>query len=48
MHQRRHHALGIDLEVFGVVLLVIEKVDYLFFPVELFLVQGDENFLCAD
>ena len=48
VHQGRHHALRIVLEVGWIVLLVLEQVDALRFERQPFLEQRDQDFLRAD
>ena len=48
MHQCRHHALGVQLQVFRIVLLGREQVDQVLIIAEVLLGQRDEHLLGAD
>ena len=48
VHERRHHALRIELEVGRIVLLGLEQVDAARLPGEALFDQGDADLLAAD
>jgi hypothetical protein len=48
MHQCRDHALGVEFEIFRIVLLGLEQIDLARLPRQALLDQGDADLLAAD